>query len=111
MFPPREAPGELRAVVVPLAPPGSLASHLSRANVGDLLLDLRSTAPGDSAIARWWAAPQVLHHGTWAYQDPAEAYGTMRVREQFDGVLFIRRTTATRPTPNAVRNVASRRGI
>jgi erythromycin esterase-like protein len=111
VFPPREAPGDLRAVVLPPPPPGSLASHLSHATVGNLLLDFRTAVRGDAALARWMAAPQLVHHGSWAYQEPSQAYGAMRVRDQFDGLLFITRTTATRPTPNARKTVANRRGI
>ena len=111
VFPPREPPGDLRAVVLPAAPPGSLAWYLSRANVGNLFLDLRKAPRGDSVVARWLAAPQVLHHGSWAYQEPSEAYSAIRIGGQFDGLLFIQRTTATRPTPNAQKTVANRKGI
>jgi erythromycin esterase len=106
-FKPGEPAGDLKASVAPAAPPGTLTWHLSRVNVGNLFLDLRRTTPGDPAVQHWLDTPQVRWLAGWGYGEPTLS-PPVTLQEEFDGVIFVEKTTPTRPTPNA-RNAAANR--
>jgi erythromycin esterase len=108
--PPGEAWADLKAGILPAAAKGSLAWYLSHAKLGQMILDLRNT-PMNMVVERWLDSPQVVHHIGWAYQEPSEVYSKVSIKEQYDGVVFIERTTATRPTVNALKTVSNRKGI
>jgi erythromycin esterase len=110
IMPPNEPAADLKEVVVSPAPVRSFPWYLARANIGDFILDLR-TPSGNPSVDQWLSTPQVVHYGSWAYRDPDAVYRQANIRDEHDGILFVERTTATRPTPNALRSVASRKGI
>jgi erythromycin esterase len=107
MLYPGQPSGELKESTVPPAPRGSLAWYLSRTNLADLLVDLRTT-PVDPVVQQWLDTPLAIHAATWGYQDPSEIYVEERIRRHYDGVIFFERTTATRPTANALEAVSRR---
>jgi erythromycin esterase len=103
--------GDLKAVTLPPGPVGSLPWYLSRANVGNLMLNLR-TPVDEPVVEQWLHAPQQVYYSNWVYSERAEDYlGEMNARRQFDGIMFIDTTTATRPTPNALKTVSRREGL
>lgn len=104
---PGQASGDLKESIVPSAPEGSFAWYLSRANLGDLMLDLRTPAD-NPVVERWLSTPQVVHQADWGYQDPSQVYTEVSIRRHYDGVIFFERTTATRPTANALEAVSRR---
>lgn len=72
-----------------------------------MLLDSR-TPPGTPIVERWLDTPQVMHQADWGYQDPSEVYTEVSIRRHYDGLIFVERTTATRPTANAWEAVRKR---
>jgi erythromycin esterase len=107
MLYPGEPSGELRESTVPPAPEGSLAWYLSRTNIGNLLLDLRSR-PDNPVVERWVDSPLMVHGASWGYQDPSEIYKRESITSHYDGIIFFERTTPTQPTANALQAVAKR---
>lgn len=104
---PNQPAGDLKAVVVPPAPTGSLPWYLSRTGVGNFFLDLR-TLPGDPVIQEWVRTPLVTQGFGWANHEIEKSYRALNFKALFDGVVFIEPTTPSRPTPNARANVAKR---
>jgi erythromycin esterase len=98
--------GDFHIGVIPPAPAGTLAWYLAAAGDERFLLDLRRSAP-DPAVARRLAEPLVMHCAGWAHSDPPLTT-TMRLDETYDGVIFMRETSATTPTDNARKAVAQR---
>lgn len=44
--------------------------------------------------------PQILHDVWWGFLQPAQIYVELPLRPSFDGLVFLKHTTATRPTVN-----------
>ena len=59
-------------------------------------------------IQEWIGTPLVTHGFGWANHDIVKSYRAMSFKALFDGIVFIERTTPSRPTPNAQANVAKR---
>ena len=102
--------GDLKAITLPPAPAGSLPWYLSRTNLGDLVLDLRAPA-GDPAIERWLHTPQIVHTANWVCPDGFQFNVEMSIAQEYDGIVFVERTTPTRPTANALKTAAAREGL
>ena len=104
---PNQPAGDLKAVVAPPAPSGALPWYLARTGVGNLFLDLRALS-GDPVLQHWIGTPLVTQGFGWAHHDIVKSYRALNFRALFDGIIFIERTTPSRPTPNARENVAKR---
>ena len=102
--------GDLKAITLPPAPAGSLPWYLSRTHLGNLMLDLRAPA-GDPAIERWLHAPQIVHTANWVCPDGFQFNVEMSIAQEYDGIVFVERTTPTRPTANALKTAAEREGL
>jgi erythromycin esterase-like protein len=102
--------GDLKAISLPPAPTGSLPWHLSHTNIGNLVLDLRAP-PGDPAIERWLQTPQTVHTANWVCPDGFEFNIEMSLAKEYDGIVFVERTTPTRPTANALKTAAARESL
>jgi erythromycin esterase len=102
--------GDLKAISLPPAPERSLPWHLSHTNIGNLVFDLRAPA-GDPAVERWLHSPQIVHTANWVCPDGFEFNIEMNLAEEYDGIVFVERTTATRPTANALKTAADRAGL
>lgn len=98
--------GDHRVGIVPRAPEGSLAWYLSMAGGERFLLDLRRSVC-DQGVADWLTESRVMHCGGWAHCDPLPST-TVRLTEGYDGLIFVRETTPTTPTANALDAVARR---
>jgi erythromycin esterase len=110
VWPENGPPADLKEGILPPAPAGSTPSYFAHAGVGNVILDLRAPV-ASPVVEQWLSAPQVFHHIAWAYQEPSDVYTKMAPRTDYDGILFIESTTATRPTQNALRTVSSRKGV
>lgn len=95
---------QFRAYTIPTAPPGSLESAFIAADRGDFLVDLQSL-PKSGKVADWLAAP---HGQVWfgGYQMPDDVAAATSdasklmptiLREEFDGVAFLKTTTPSKP--------------
>jgi erythromycin esterase len=99
--------GDLKEITLPPAPAESLPWVLSHAHLGNLILDLRAPA-GDPAIERWLHAPQIVHTANWVCPDGFQFNVEMSIAQEYDGIVFVERTTPTRPTANALKTAADR---
>jgi erythromycin esterase len=106
---PEKLLGDLKETTVPPAPIGSLPWYLSRTHLDALILDVR--APVDNPVVdHWLDTPQSTHFAGWAGA-PEEYLVEIRIRKKYDGILYVNKTTATRPTTNALQTVARRDGL
>ena len=99
--------GDFEITTKPASASGSLEWFLARAQLPCYLLDLRATS-GTPAVDAWLHTPREAYSGIWAYSDPstlASLYDTLKVRDWYDGLLFVKTSTPTHPTPNARRIV------
>jgi erythromycin esterase len=102
--------GDLKEITLPPAPTRSLPWVLSRTNLGNLVLNLRAPA-GDPAIERWLQTPQLVHTANWVCPDGFQFNVEMSIAQEYDAIVFVERTTPTRPTANALKTVADREGL
>jgi erythromycin esterase len=102
--------GDLKAITLPPAPAQSLAWYLSQINREVFLVNLRVPV-ANVVVEQWLATPQSIHDIGWPYDDAAQDYLEVRSVQEYDGMIFIESTTATRPTANARNTIAQRDGI
>jgi erythromycin esterase len=107
---PNTVPGDLKVVTLPPSLPASFAWYLSQIGVDSFLLNLHAPA-GNAAVEQWLATPQPVHHVGWGYDDAAQDYVELKSIRWFDGIIFIERTTASRPTSNALKTVCEKDGF
>ncbi len=103
---PDQTLGDHKIGTVPPAPESSLAWYLSMAGSDQFMLDLRNAACGQ-AIEEWLTRPRQMHCAGWAHSDPPPCT-TMTLKASYDGVVFIKETSATTPTTNALLTVSKR---
>jgi len=89
--------GTLQDFTVPPAPPGSLDATLAAAGIPVLALDVRQ-APTGSSLATWLSQPHKTRSiGALFSDESADNYlADLTVRDCFDVVLFVEKTTAAR---------------
>ena len=102
-------PGEFKAAVLGDPPEGSIPWHLRQAGISNLILDLRATRRSD-LVEHWLSTPHAIHHAPWVYRDPSRDWDQAPLT-RFDGLLFVSDITPTRPTPNALRMIAEKKGF
>jgi len=100
--------GALREFTVGPAAPGSVAWYLERARQGkpfsNYIVALRS-APTDGPVGRWLSSPHLMFAVGAVFSDsmPPDQYMAPTVlREAFDGLIFIEKTTRAQPNPTAI---------
>jgi len=101
-------PGDLVKDTVPTAPEKSLPWYLTRANKGNLFLNLRVSRQ-DSIVEQWLINPQIVRKISWIHQeDASQNFEKVSIKSRYDGILFIDSTTSVRPTPNALEAASKR---
>ncbi len=101
--------GDLKSITIPPAPVASWPWYLAQANLEHILLDFRG-ASYPSEVKTWVKAPQEIFLAGWVH-DPKHTYMELEVGRLYDGILFIQTTNPTRPTENALKNAAERKGL
>ena len=102
--------GDLKAITLPPAPAESFPWQLTRTHIGNLILDLRAPV-GDPAVERWLQTPQIVHNAHWVCPDGFQFNVEKSIAQEYDGIVFVERTTPTRPTANALKTAAAREGL
>jgi erythromycin esterase len=97
--------GDLKEVTIPPAPADSLPWFLSRINWGDLILNLRAPL-SDPLAEQWIHTPKTVHSANWVSDEVS--YHELNIAGRYDGLIFIKRTTATHPTENALKTASNR---
>jgi erythromycin esterase len=98
--------GDHRIGTIPPAAENSLSWFLAKVDSDEFMIDLRRSVPGRT-VQEWLTEPRVMHCLGWSHSDPPLST-TMRLNEAYDGVIFVRETSSTTPTINALRSVARR---
>jgi erythromycin esterase-like protein len=75
--------------------------------MGDCILNLRAPAVSP-VVEQWLDTPQAMHSVVWRYNDADQDYLNLSALRQYDGIIFIESTTASRPTANALKTIANR---
>lgn len=86
---------QFNIAVCPPAPDGSLASVMSKCVHQNFILDIRSIKKSFD-LSEWLDSAMLLHCIGWVQgHDPDLHFVKTSIKEHFDGILFIRDTTAT----------------
>ena len=81
---------------------------LARAGLPCFFLDLRAPS-GKPPVEAWMRTPREAFFGSWgAAPEPTD---TLKVRDWYDGLLFVSESTPTHPTSNARKIVARKEGF
>ncbi len=107
---PEKLLGDLKEVTLPPAPADSFPWILSHVNKSVFILNLHAPVI-DPVVERWLDTPQAVHNIVWAYNPAAKDYLELRSLRKYDGIIFIERTTASRPTVNALKTASARDGL
>lgn len=104
--PPRSG---LTTFVAPPALAGTLDAALAAAGLYVAALDLRAL-PADGPVAEWFAGERGMRSigAVASSRIAALAYDRRPVRDRFDGLLFVRTTSAARAMPSAARRPVER---
>ncbi|WP_157899167.1 erythromycin esterase family protein [Luteitalea pratensis] len=100
--------GPLQQMQVPAAPFGSLPWLLSEVTAEDFFVDLRSGHTTD--VKRWLEQPIPAHWVAWNQQPGKPTVANDTVGD-YDGLFFVHRASAARPTKAAKQQAASGGGI
>lgn len=55
-------------------------------------------------------SPHKVYLGGWVYWE-TDYFQEVEINKQYDGIIFIDKTTPTRPTANALKSIARREGL
>lgn len=101
--------GDLKADTL-LPQQQSLGWHLSQTGKKILFINLHKPAP-NPVVAKWLETPIRFNDGHWGSRSAKESIDTGKIKELYDGILFIARSTPAHPTKNAVARSANRIGF
>jgi erythromycin esterase len=101
--------GDLKADTL-LPQQQSLGWHLAQTGKKILFINLRKPAP-NPVVAKWLQTPIRFNEGHWGSRSAKENIDTGKIKELYDGILFIERSTPAHPTKNAMERSASRIGF
>ena len=100
--------GDLKEIIIKPASESSWPRYLSNSNIGNMFLDFRGTSI-PSNVRDWINSPQIIFSAGWV--DSEGAYPELELGKSYDGMIFIQTTSPTRPTANALKTVAERKGL
>lgn len=88
----------------------SLGWYLTQTGKKNLFIDLRQ-APSHPIVAQWLDTPIRFNNGHWLYRGAKKNFSTQKIKDSYDGILFIERSTPVQPTKTAQVRSASRIGF
>jgi len=97
--------GVLTEFTVGPAPQGSADWYLARPGVANYVIDFRS-APREGPVAGWLATPHLMRSigSGFSREAPDERFmSPVTLKGDYDGVVFIGKTTRARPNPTGMR--------
>jgi erythromycin esterase len=99
--------GEFKVDAIGSARKGSFPWYMAKVDLDPYFVDLRAPSH-DPAVGDWLDDPRTEHGGTgWTYgADPESSYEPVTVGQQYDGAVFVHRSTPTHPTGAALDVVA-----
>jgi erythromycin esterase len=102
--------GDFKIGTQPPAAEGMLEWFLARAELPRFFLDLRAPF-GKPSVDSWLHTSREAFAGGWASEHSVGINDTLKVREWYDGLLFVSESTPTHPTSHARNLVAKREGF
>ncbi|WP_373497224.1 erythromycin esterase family protein [Aquiflexum sp.] len=103
--------GDLKSLTIPPAPVVSWPWYLAQANVANILLDFRG-ASKTPELETWVNAPRNIFLAGWVHEaEPKLNYTELEMGRLYDGILYIQTTNPSRPTANALKSAAERKGL
>ncbi|MEO7486111.1 MAG: erythromycin esterase family protein [Ferruginibacter sp.] len=107
--------GELTADTIPSGPEQSLSWYLSQVDKSPLFVDLGSIQ-ANPIVSKWLEKPKEITWAGWGYgtdkdNKPTPNHQNVLIKGYFDGVLFVERSTPTRPTKNALERSTNKIGF
>jgi hypothetical protein len=91
--------GDLKADTL-LSVPNSLERYLVGTGKNNLFIDLRET-PTDPVVAKWLETPIRFNTGGWPYRSAEKNFKKGKIKDLYDGILFIERSSPVQPTKAA----------
>lgn len=104
-----KALGDFVIGTVPKAPDDSLPWHLARTGKDAFFLNLRGSTRS-TVVEEWLTRTRTMHLISWAQPREPSLYTQVNLKEGYDGVIFVDRTSPTTPTLGAQKTVAERAG-
>lgn len=95
----------LREFSLPASPEGSVGWYFSLPGIEEYVVDFRS-APKEGAVADWLSTPHPMisvGSGFGTQWTTRQYMASTKLRDDYDGLFFIRKTTRARPNPTGIR--------
>jgi erythromycin esterase len=97
--------GSLKEFSIPASPEGSVGWYFNLPGIEEFVVDFRS-APKDGVVADWLKSPHPMTSigsGFGTQWTTKQYMAPTKLRDDYDGLFFIRKTTRARPNPTGVR--------
>jgi len=87
-----------------LAIQNSFAWYLNKTEKGNSFIDFRLT-PTNFLIDQWLDAKMKFVNGSWHHKSPKENYDYIRLKDKYDGIVYLAHSTPSHLTKNALRGM------
>jgi erythromycin esterase len=101
---------ELKTDTILSGPSKSLTWYLSQVDKGNAFFNFRSGVT-NPVIKKWFETPIRFGAGGWLFKGASQNQGTTFLRNKYDGILYIERSTPARPTINALKRSKEKIGF
>ena len=88
----------------------SITWYFAQTRKGNLYVDYRM-AQSDPIVNKWLETPQKIGMGFWINRGSKANQDSLKLKGNFDGTLFIERSTPSHPTKNAVERSLKKVGL
>jgi erythromycin esterase len=79
----------------------SLAWYLASTSKKSLFINFRNTY-SNPVVDKWMNTPIRFNDGHWLYRNASENFDSKKLKDLYDGILFMERSTPVHPTKNAI---------
>ncbi|HTS43857.1 MAG TPA: erythromycin esterase family protein [Puia sp.] len=92
--------GSLKTDTIPPVE-NSISGYLNRTGKEKFYIDFRGTS-ADPFMAKWMNSSHTYAFGTWKFRGASKNLDEETLQDEYDGILFIRQSSPTHPTKNAL---------
>jgi erythromycin esterase-like protein len=101
--------GDLKVDTIHSAPK-SINWYFAHTGKENLFVDLRQ-ASSNAVVDKWLDTPSSFGEGNWGHRNANENFWITKLKDLYDGILFIERSTPAHPTKNALSRSIGRIGF
>ena len=101
--------GDLKVDTIHSAPK-SINWYFAHTGKQNLFVDLRQ-ASSNAVVDKWLDKPSSFGEGNWIHRNANENFEIIKLKDLYDGLLFIERSTSAHPTKNALSRSIGRIGF